>query len=117
MIDLFFQLIDRLDSFLWGPWTMMLIAFVSAYLTVKSRFFQISHFKYILSETFFKIFNRTESSSKSSISPFQATTASLAGTVGMGNMAGVATALSIGGPGAIFWMLSLIHISEPTRPY
>ena len=77
---------------------MMLIAFVSAYLTMKSRFFQISHFKYILSETFFKIFNRTESSSKLSISPFQATTASLAGTVGMGNMAGVATALSIGAP-------------------
>jgi len=115
LIELFFQLIDRLDSFLWGPWTMMLIAFVSAYLTVKSRFFQISHFKYIFSETFFKIFNRTESSSKTSISPFQATTASLAGTVGMGNMAGVATALSIGGPGAIFWMWILALFGMITK--
>ena len=93
----------------------MLIAFVSAYLTVKSRFFQISHFKYILSETFFKIFDRPESSSKTSISPFQATTASLAGTVGMGNMAGVATALSIGGPGAIFWMWILALFGMITK--
>ena len=114
-MELFFQLIDRLDSFLWGPWTMILIAFVSVYLTVKGRFFQISHFKYILSETFFKIFNRTQSSSKTSISPFQATTASLAGTVGMGNMAGVATALSIGGPGAIFWMWILALFGMITK--
>ena len=49
------------------------------------------------------------------MTPFQATTTSLAGTVGMGNMAGVATALSIGGPGAIFWMWVLAFFGMITK--
>tara|TARA_B100000902_G_scaffold354_1_gene438 strand:- start:259 stop:1602 length:1344 start_codon:yes stop_codon:yes gene_type:complete len=94
---------------------MFFIAFVSIFLTFKSRFFQLSNFSYIISETFLKVFQRSEIRKKNTISPFQATSTSLAGTVGMGNMAGVATALSIGGPGAIFWMWVLALFGMITK--
>jgi AGCS family alanine or glycine:cation symporter len=94
---------------------MCFIAFVSIFLTFKSRFFQLSNFRYIFSETFGKVFQRSDIREKNTISPFQATSTSLAGTVGMGNMAGVATALSIGGPGAIFWMWVLALFGMITK--
>tara|TARA_B100001059_G_C17793011_1_gene561305 strand:+ start:314 stop:1720 length:1407 start_codon:yes stop_codon:yes gene_type:complete len=115
MRDTFFYAVNTLDAFLWGPWTMFFIAFVSIFLTFKSRFFQLSNFSYIISETFLKVFQRSEIRKKNTISPFQATSTSLAGTVGMGNMAGVATALSIGGPGAIFWMWVLALFGMITK--
>tara|TARA_Y100000739_G_scaffold166231_1_gene144286 strand:+ start:128 stop:1378 length:1251 start_codon:yes stop_codon:yes gene_type:complete len=62
-----------------------------------------------------KVFQRSDIREKNTISPFQATSTSLAGTVGMGNMAGVATALSIGGPGAIFWMWVLALFGMITK--
>ncbi len=115
MWDIFFNAASNLDAFLWGPWTMCFIAFVSIFLTFKSRFFQLSNFGYIFSETFLKVFQRSDIREKNTISPFQATSTSLAGTVGMGNMAGVATALSIGGPGAIFWMWVLALFGMITK--
>lgn len=115
MWDIFFDAASNLDAFLWGPWTMCFIAFVSIFLTFKSRFFQLSNFRYIFSETFLKVFQRSDIREKNTISPFQATSTSLAGTVGMGNMAGVATALSIGGPGAIFWMWVLALFGMITK--
>jgi AGCS family alanine or glycine:cation symporter len=115
MWDIFFNAVSNLDAFLWGPWTMCFIAFVSIFLTFKSRFFQLSNFRYIFSETFWKVFQRSDIREKNTISPFQATSTSLAGTVGMGNMAGVATALSIGGPGAIFWMWVLALFGMITK--
>ena len=115
MFDYFLQVIGQLSEWLWGPWTMAFIAFVSIYLTVKTRFFQIRYFKLIFSHTLGQIFREQKQTSKKSISPFQATTASLAGTVGMGNMAGVATALSIGGPGAIFWMWVMAFFGMITK--
>lgn len=115
MWDIFFNAASNLDAFLWGPWTMCFIAFVSIFLTFKSRFFQLSNFRYIFSETFWKVFQRSDIREKNTISPFQATSTSLAGTVGMGNMAGVATALSIGGPGAIFWMWVLALFGMITK--
>ena len=115
MWDIFFNAVNNLDAFLWGPWTMFFIAFVSIFLTFKSRFFQLSNFRYIFSQTFWKVFQRSDIREKNTISPFQATSTSLAGTVGMGNMAGVATALSIGGPGAIFWMWVLALFGMITK--
>ena len=115
MWDIFFNAVSNLDAFLWGPWTMCFIAFVSIFLTFKSRFFQLSNFRYIFSQTFLKVFQRSDIRKKNTISPFQATSTSLAGTVGMGNMAGVATALSIGGPGAIFWMWVLALFGMITK--
>jgi AGCS family alanine or glycine:cation symporter len=115
MYDVFLKLITRISDLMWGPWTMIFIAFVSVYLTIRTRFFQVSSFVYILRNTFGRMFDRSSDQSKERITPFQATTTSLAGTVGMGNMAGVATALSIGGPGAIFWMWVLAFFGMITK--
>lgn len=115
MYDTFLTLISRISELLWGPWTMLFIAFVSVYLTLRTRFFQVTSFPFIMRSTFGRVFDRQGDASKERMTPFQATTTSLAGTVGMGNMAGVATALSIGGPGAIFWMWILAFFGMITK--
>jgi len=115
MYDAFLTLVTRLSDLMWGPWTMVFIAFVSVYLTIRTRFFQVSSFGYIMRSTFGTMFDRSGDQSVDRMTPFQATTTSLAGTVGMGNMAGVATALSIGGPGAIFWMWMLAFFGMITK--
>ncbi len=107
MIEIFLKILADFDKILWGPWTMIFIAAVAIYLTIKSRFFQFFQFSYIVRNTFGKMFKKPDDESQQKMTPFQATATSLAGTVGMGNMAGVATALSVGGPGAIFWMWAL----------
>ena len=115
MYDVFLTLVTRLSDLMWGPWTMIFIAFVSIYLTVRTRFFQVTNFGYIMRNTFGRMFDRSGATPEHRMTPFQATSTSLAGTVGMGNMAGVATALSIGGPGAIFWMWVLAFFGMITK--
>jgi len=115
MYDIFLDVITKISDLMWGPWTMIFIAFVSVYLTIKTRFFQVGRFVYIIRMTFGRIFERSGDQDKERMTPFQAATTSLAGTVGMGNMAGVATALSIGGPGAIFWMWVLAFFGMITK--
>lgn len=88
---------------LWGPWTMLFIAFVSIFLTIKSGVFQVRRFGFIMKNTIGKLLDKGEGEFIG-MTPFQATTTALASTVGMGSIAGIATALSVGGPGAIFWM-------------
>ena len=115
MHDVFLTLITHISDLMWGPWTLIFIAFVSVYLTIRTRFFQVSSFVYIMRNTFGCMFDRSGDKNKERMTPFQATSTSLAGTVGMGNMAGVATALSIGGPGAIFWMWVLAFFGMITK--
>ncbi|MBT8080466.1 MAG: amino acid carrier protein [Gammaproteobacteria bacterium] len=115
MYDAFLTIVSRISDLMWGPWTMIFIAFVSVYLTIRSRFFQVSNFSYIMRSTFGRMFDRSGDANRQRMTPFQATTTSLAGTVGMGNMAGVATALSLGGPGAIFWMWVLAFFGMITK--
>jgi len=104
MIENILNFTLKIDSVLWGPWTMLFILFVSIYLTIRTRFFQLRKFRLIWQNIFGKIFTKIEKKGKGIMTPFQATTTALASTVGMGSIAGVATALSLGGPGAIFWM-------------
>jgi len=115
MYNAFLSLVTGLSSLLWGPWTMAFIAFVSIFITVRAGFFQVSRFGYIMRNTFGGLFRSEDRQRMGRMTPFQATTTSLAGTVGMGNMAGVATALSIGGPGAIFWMWVLAFFGMITK--
>jgi len=104
MIDTILSWAGRIDTILWGPWTMAFIALVGLYLGLRSRFFQLRGVRLIWRNTLGKVFSSPREQSREKITPFQATATALASTVGMGNMAGVATALSVGGPGAIFWM-------------
>ncbi|MGB0542527.1 MAG: alanine/glycine:cation symporter family protein [Longimicrobiales bacterium] len=104
MIDALFDVLARVDALLWGPWTMAFLAGVAVYFSVRSGFFQVTGLRFILSRTVGRLAVGRETVGGQRMSPFQAAATSLAGTVGMGNMAGVATALSVGGAGAIFWM-------------
>ena len=92
------------DEILWGPWTMIFIAAAALFFTVLSRFFQFRRWHFLLKNTFGRITEKAKPDIKGRLSPFQAATTALAGTVGNGNIVGIATALTIGGPGAIFWM-------------
>lgn len=104
MTDTFLAALAIVDSYLWGPWTMAFLAGVAVYFTVTSGFFQLTGVRYILGRTVGRLRAGADRPRWQQMTPFQAAATSLAGTVGMGNMAGVATALSVGGPGAIFWM-------------
>lgn len=103
MLDSIISFAGKIAGFLWGPWTMVFIAIVATYLTVRSGAFQFTKFGLIMKNTFGKMFKKADKDS-AGITPFQATATALAGTVGMGNIAGVASAISVGGPGAVFWM-------------
>jgi AGCS family alanine or glycine:cation symporter len=58
MYDVFLTLITRISDLMWGPWTMIFIAFVSVYLTVRTGFFQVTNFGYIMRNTFGRMFDR-----------------------------------------------------------
>jgi AGCS family alanine or glycine:cation symporter len=104
MLDFFLEKLAVIDSFLWGPWTMGFLAGVAVFFTVRSGFFQVKGFGYIVRNTLGRLRADSATVAGQVMTPVQAAATSLAGTVGMGNMAGVATALSVGGAGAIFWM-------------
>ena len=90
--------------------------FVSVYLTVRSGFFQVDPVRLHPAQHLWHGCSiGVAILIPERMTPFQATSTSLAGTVGMGNMAGVATALSIGGPGAIFWMWVLAFFGMITK--
>ncbi len=107
-IEGFLDIASVIDRLLWGPWTVLFIASVSVYLLIRSRFFQVRKLGLILKSTFGSILDKPEGrrtgSERGRMTPFQAASTALASTVGMGSIAGVAAALSVGGPGAIFWM-------------
>jgi AGCS family alanine or glycine:cation symporter len=115
MIDTILDALTSFKNVLWGPWTLVFIASVAVYFTLRTRVFQVAHFPYILAQTLGRMIDRTKNRDPHSMTPFQATSTALAGTVGMGNMAGVATALSLGGPGAIFWMWTLALLGMMTK--
>ena len=84
---------------------LVLLIATGIFLSFKTGFFQFRKFRYVLKNTVGSLFNKNlHSRDKGSVSPFQAVTTALAGTIGTGSIAGVATALVLGGPGAVFWM-------------
>ena len=92
-----------LNDFIWGVPAMACILGVGLYLSFATGFIQIRKFGYALRCTVGRIFKRGEAA-EGTITPFQAVCTALAATVGTGNVAGVAGAIAIGGPGAVFWM-------------
>ncbi|MCD8220649.1 MAG: amino acid carrier protein [Clostridiales bacterium] len=102
--------LEWLDGVLWGLPLIVLILGTGIYFTIRSGFFQFRHFGYVMKRTAGRIFEKKEAkqesdkNSKGMLSAFQAIAVAVGGTVGFGNIAGVATAVVAGGPGAIFWM-------------
>lgn len=91
------------NNFIWGVPAMICIVGVGLVLSIRTRFIQIRKFPYALKVTIGRMFKKKEAAD-GALTPFQAVCTALAATVGTGNIAGVAGAIAIGGPGAVFWM-------------
>ena len=91
------------NNFIWGVPAMICIIGVGLYLSIRTNFLQIRKFPYAIKTTLGRMLRKREASD-GSMTPFQAVCTALAATVGTGNIAGVAGAIAIGGPGAVFWM-------------
>ncbi len=96
-------IIEAVNGFVWGIPAMIFVVGVGIFLTVRTNFIQFRKFGYAFKVTVGKIFDKKEADN-GSVTPFQAVCTALAATVGTGSIAGVAGAIAIGGPGAVFWM-------------
>ena len=94
---------DIINNFVWGLPAIVCIIGVGILLTIRTRFLQIRKFPYAIKNTLGRMFSKG-TASDGALTPFQAVCTALAATVGTGNIAGVAGAIAIGGPGAVFWM-------------
>ena len=103
-------IIDFLNTIFWGYVLIYGLLAVGVYFTIRLGFQQIVHF----GEMFRVVTARDTTGDKEGISPFQALCTSLASRVGTGNIAGVAVALTLGGPGAIFWMWMVALVGMAT---
>ena len=99
---------DKINSFVWGEFGLILLLGAGMLMTILTRFFQVGHAGHWWKETIGSIFKKnsdtTKKTDRKTISQFQALCTALAATIGTGNIAGVATAIVVGGPGAVFWM-------------
>lgn len=95
------KLISQINSFVWGPYMLILLVGTGIYLTFRLKFIQFTKLPYALGLLFQK---GEKDEAQGDITPIQALTTALSATIGTGNIAGVATAIFLGGPGALFWM-------------
>jgi AGCS family alanine or glycine:cation symporter len=102
-MDKIMELNGIINGFVWGPYMLILLVGTGVYLTFRTNFLSIAKLGYVLKSTLLKMFKK-EGKGEGEITAFQAVATALAATVGTGNIAGVATAIAIGGPGAVFWM-------------
>ena len=95
-----YDILNYVSGFIWGPFTLILILGTGIFLSLGLKGFTLTY----IAVAFKQLFSKEEDSSSGEISSFQSLTTALSATVGTGNIAGVATAIFVGGPGAIFWM-------------
>lgn len=103
------QLLNQIDAFVWGPPLLILLVGTGIYLTARLGLLQILR----LPQAFRLIFTKDEG--KGDVSSFAALCTALAATVGTGNIIGVATAIKVGGPGALFWMWMAAFFGMATK--
>ena len=102
-MDVVVRVNDAVNGFVWGVPAMVCIIGVGLWLSFKTGFIQIRRFGYAMKKILGSVFSK-EKAADGAVTPFQAVCTALAGTVGTGNIAGVAGAIALGGPGAVFWM-------------
>jgi AGCS family alanine or glycine:cation symporter len=98
---------STINGFVWGPVMLALFIAVGLLFTLRTGLFQVTHFRLWIKSTLFAIFKREDvrkTKDRYAISRFQSLCTALAATVGTGSIVGVATAIALGGPGAVFWM-------------
>lgn len=101
-MEAFSALINTVNGFVWGPWMLTFLVGTGVYLTLRLGFLQFTQLPYALKLAFSPA--KQDRDSEGDISHFQALMTALAATIGTGNIVGVATAVVLGGPGAVFWM-------------
>lgn len=106
------QLLIDFGNYAWGPWLVILILGSGLYFVVLSRFLP---FRYLGHSVALLRGKYDTDDSPGEITHFQALSSALAGTIGMGNIAGVAVAIAVGGPGAIFWMWATAVVGIATK--
>ena len=107
MIETITNVNSFVNGLVWGWPALILLGFVGVLMTILTHFFQITHFGHWVRQTIGAIFGNkhvTQHTTDRSISQFQSLCTALAATVGTGNIVGVAGAIAVGGPGAVFWM-------------
>jgi AGCS family alanine or glycine:cation symporter len=100
--------VNYLNSIIWSSALIYLCLGTGLYFSIRTRFLQIRHFRHMIALMF------QGKSSESGVSSFQALAISLSGRGGTGNIAGVATAIAMGGPGAVFWMWLVAFLGAST---
>lgn len=103
MIEIIELINDKVNGFVWGVPAIVCILGVGLYLSVRTGFVQLRKFGFAMKNTLGRVFQKTEAK-EGAMTPFQAVCTALSATVGTGNISGVAGAIALGGPGAVFWM-------------
>nr|WP_285858832.1 sodium:alanine symporter family protein [Bhargavaea ginsengi] len=113
------MLLEKIVGWLWGLPLIFTVLFVALYFTIGSKVYQLLHLPHIFKATFGKVFSKEErersKNEKGILTPFQAVSTAIGGSVGVGNIGGVATAIAVGGPGAVFWMWLTAIFSMMTK--
>lgn len=108
---MFEQIVDSVNSVVWGPVMLILLLGTGVFLTIGLRGITITRIPF----AFAQLLKGRKGSGEGEISPFNALMTALSSTVGTGNIAGVATAIGIGGPGALFWMWCTALVGMATK--
>lgn len=111
-MDAFVIFMGKVNSFVWGPYMLALLVGTGLFLTIRLGFVTFKYLPYALKLSFSK---NQDSTSEGDITHFQALMTALAATIGTGNIAGVATAVALGGPGAVFWMWLTALVGMATK--
>ena len=113
-MELIASINSAINGFVWGVPMLVLLVGGGILLTIRNRGVQFRKFGYAMKNTIGKIFKKGEAK-EGEITPFQAMSTALAGTVGTGNIAGITTAVTLGGPGTIFWLWITALIGMATK--
>ncbi len=118
IMDKILEINSAINSVVWGPPMLILLIGVGLYLSIRTKFIAIRKLGLVLKNTIGSMFSKKGEKAQSEdgeLSPFQALSTALAATVGTGNVAGVATAIALGGPGAVFWMWIAAIVGMTTK--
>ncbi len=104
-MKLLYTINTAVNNVVWGPVMLTLLIGAGLFLSIKTNFMQFRKFGYMMKNTILGMFSKNQhQKDESGVSPFQAVATAMAGTIGTGSIAGLATAIVSGGPGAVFWM-------------
>jgi len=110
------MLLEKINELVWGPWLLFLLLGTGLYLMLLLRFLPLKNLKKALKLAFgWEGRQKREGALKGQVSSFSALTTELATTIGTGNIIGVATAMVLGGPGALFWMVATSLVGLATK--